>query len=127
VQTGGGYRIEGYAIFSPNEKTVWFALEGFRDTIKIDLEDLGKAKQVHRYFNNIFNEYIFAKTPMRKIPASILDAGCFYAEWIFHRERLPELLDAIETNIGKSWRDAIRSLLRGRDARARDFRDRPNI
>lgn len=116
MRRGQGYRIEGYAIFTPNEKTVWFALEGYMvDTINIELEDLGKAKQVYEYFDTIFARTLWSKEPMRKRPASILEAGCFYATWIFYRERLPELLDAIEASIGKAWRDAIRSLLRGRE------------
>jgi len=126
VRRGGGYRIESFAVFAPDEKTVWFCFEGFRESLSIELEDLGKAKDVWKFFNTLFNECVFRKPlPLRKQRPSILDAGYFYAMWTFHVEKLPKLLDTIEESMGKAWRNAFRSVLRGREGM--NLANRPDI
>jgi len=125
VRRGGGYRIESFAVFAPDEKTMWFCFEGFRESLSIELEDLGKAKDVWKFFNTLFNEYVFEDTVLRKHRSSILEAGYFYATWTFHVEKLPKLLDTIEESMGKAWRNAFRSVLRGREGM--NLANRPDI
>jgi len=126
VRRGGGYRIESFAVFAPDEKTVWFCFEGFRESLSIELEDLGKAKDVWKFFNALFNECTVREPlPLRKQRPSILDAGYFYATWTFHVEKLPKLLDTIEESMGKAWRNAFSSVLRGREGM--NLANRPDI
>lgn len=129
VRRGGGYRIESCAIFAPDEKTVWFCFEGFRESLSIELENLGKAKDVWEFFNTLFNECILKKphwlTHLIRRRPSISEAGCFYAEWTFHLEKLPKLLDTIEESMGEAWRNAFRSVLRGREGM--NLANRPDI
>ncbi len=99
------YELHGVAFIEGHEEPVGFVFEYYAKTMSLKMEALYQAKELCKFFNDLFKDYALKHSGVSKSYSTLL------SDWQIDESKLKELIKRVSEVTDETWSKAFNTMI----------------